>query len=167
MPPHGLQQYLMEMKDQGYALVGVEQTSNSKSLTEYHMPEKLVLVLGWVMLWRPLSLTVGWRGKLFLAHQNQHVSKPTWVKLQCNRHSKSALKSALKMEKLAPSEKHFLKAEPNRPFIRRIVSQVWWLINGQALQVYHFLPDFTESVPIFGTPHDHWHIPKVVHKRWE
>jgi len=52
-------------------------------------------------------LKVGWQGKNFLADQNQHVFKPTWVKLQCNRHSKSALKSVLKMAKLAPSEKRF------------------------------------------------------------
>ena len=51
----------------------------------------------------------GWmtRQIFFVADQNQHVFKPTWVKLQCNRHSKSALKSALKMVKLAPSEKRF------------------------------------------------------------
>ena len=52
----------------------------------------------------------GWMTRqLFLADQNQHVSRPTWVKLQYNRHSRSALKSVLKMAKLAPSEKTFLK----------------------------------------------------------
>ena len=52
----------------------------------------------------------GWMTRqIFLADQNQHVSKPTWVKLQCNRHSRSALKSVLKMAKLALSEKTFLK----------------------------------------------------------
>ena len=55
------------------------------------------------------NLKVGWWGKFFLADQNQHVSKSTRVKLQCNRHSKSALKSVVKMEKLAPSEKLFEK----------------------------------------------------------
>jgi len=55
----------------------------------------------------PARLKVGWRGRFLLADQNQHVSKPTWVKLQCNRHSRSALKSVLKMAKLAPSEKRF------------------------------------------------------------
>ena len=44
-----------------------------------------------------------------MADQNQHVSKPTSVRLQCNRHNRSALKSVLKMAKLAPSEKMFLK----------------------------------------------------------
>ena len=99
-------------------------------------------------------LKVGWRGKFFLTDQNQHVSKPTWVKLQCNRHSRSTLKSVLKIAKLAPSEKNvFKRTEPNRPFI-----WVWWLVNGQALKVDRFLPGFPESVPIFGTPHNHWHI---------
>jgi len=111
-----------------------------------------------------IGLKVGWRGKFFLADQNQHVSKPTSVKLQCNRYSRSALKSVLKMAKLAPSEKNVFKwAEPNRPFIWHIISQVGWLVNG----VDRFLPGFTESVPIFGTPRNHWHIPKVVHKCWE
>jgi len=55
------------------------------------------------------GLKVGWRGKFFLAYQNQHVSKPTWVKLQCNRHSRSVLKYVLKIAKLAPYEKRFLK----------------------------------------------------------
>jgi len=41
----------------------------------------------------------GWMRQIFLADQNQHVSKPTRVKLQCNRHSRSALKSVLKMAK--------------------------------------------------------------------
>ena len=54
-------------------------------------------------------LKVGWRGKFFLADQNQHVSKPTWDKLQCNRHSRSVLKAVLKMANLAPSEKTLLK----------------------------------------------------------
>jgi len=56
--------------------------------------------------------------QIFLAGQNQHVSKPTGVKLLCNRHSRGALKSVLKMAKLAPSEKRFFKkAGPNRPVI--------------------------------------------------
>ena len=54
----------------------------------------------------------GWMTRqIFFGDQNQHVLKPNWVKLQCNRHSRSALKSVLKMAKLAPSEKtcFFLK----------------------------------------------------------
>ena len=52
----------------------------------------------------------GWMTRrFFLAYQNQHVSKPTWVKLQCTGHSTSTLKSMLKMAKLASSEKHFKK----------------------------------------------------------
>ena len=39
------------------------------------------------------NLKVGWRGKFFWADQNQHVSKPTQVKLQWNGHSRRALKS--------------------------------------------------------------------------
>jgi len=55
-------------------------------------------------------LIKGWMTRQFaLADQNQHVSKSTWVKLQCNRHSRSALKSVLKMTRLSPSEKSFLK----------------------------------------------------------
>jgi len=107
----------------------------------------------WHIQW---TLKVGWRGETY------------WLKLQCNRHSRSAPKSVLKMAKLAPSEKNvFKRGEPNRPFIWRIISQVGWLVNGQALKVDRFLPGFTESVPIFGTPHNHWHIPKAVHKSWE
>ena len=110
----------------------------------------------------------GWMTRqIFLADQNQHVSKPTWVKLQCNRHSRSALKSVLRWQNWHSLKNVFKRAEPDRPFIWRITSQVWWLVNGQALIVDRFLPGFTESVPIFGTPHNHWHIPKVVHKRWE
>jgi len=62
---------------------------------------------------------------------------------------------------------HYKGSTSVTQLVVRYLSQVWWLVNGQALKVDHFVPDFTESVPIFGTPHDHWHIPKVVHKRWE
>jgi len=54
----------------------------------------------------PESLKVGCRDN-FLAYQNQHISKPTRVKLYCNGHSRNALKSMLKFAKLAPSEKRF------------------------------------------------------------
>ena len=94
------------------------------------------------------ALKVGWRGKFFLADQNQHVSKPTWVKLQCNRHSRSALKS---VQNWNPVKNVFKKAEPNRPFIWCIISQVWWLVNGRALKVDHFLPGFTECPNIWDT----------------
>jgi len=69
----------------------------------------------------------GWKTRQgnFLAYQNQHVSKPTWVKWQCNGHSRSGLKSKLKMAKLPPSENH----------LWRIISRAWWLGNGQALKI--------------------------------
>ncbi|XP_077991502.1 tRNA (guanosine(18)-2'-O)-methyltransferase TARBP1-like [Glandiceps talaboti] len=41
-----LKTYLLEMKKQGYSLVGVEQTANSICLTEYKFPEKTLLILG-------------------------------------------------------------------------------------------------------------------------
>ena len=69
-------------------------------------------------------LKVGWRGTFSLADQNQHIPKPTWVKLQCNGHSRSVLKSVLKMAKLAPYKNILKKAEPNRPFIWRIISKL-------------------------------------------
>ena len=42
-----------------------------------------------------------------MTRQNYFGSKPTGVKLQRNTKSKSAFKSVLKMEKLAPSEERF------------------------------------------------------------
>jgi len=77
----------------------------------------------------------GWMRQIFMADQNQHVSKPTWVKSQCNRHSGSALKSVSKMAKLARSEKLFKKAESNQPFMWRVISQVWWLVNARHLKL--------------------------------
>jgi len=41
-----LEEYLMEVKQQGYSLVGVEQTAHSKCLTSYKFPLKTVLLLG-------------------------------------------------------------------------------------------------------------------------
>ncbi|XP_013402839.1 probable methyltransferase TARBP1 [Lingula anatina] len=46
VPPHKLQTYLTEMQSEGYTLVGVEQTANSVSLTEYEFPTKTLLLLG-------------------------------------------------------------------------------------------------------------------------
>jgi len=66
-----------------------------------------------------------------------------------------------------PLKNVFKRAEPNWQFMWRIISQVWWLVNGQALNVDHFLAGCTESVPIFGTPNNLCHIPKIVHKRAE
>ena len=49
------------MKEQGYHLVGAEQTANSKCLTEYSFPKKTVLLLGYVFLLlytRQLTMTI-------------------------------------------------------------------------------------------------------------
>ena len=46
--PNDLRRYLLQMRDvDGYTLVGAEQTSGSACLTEYHFPEKTLLLLGY------------------------------------------------------------------------------------------------------------------------
>ncbi|XP_072030160.1 probable methyltransferase TARBP1 [Amphiura filiformis] len=44
--PNDLRKYLETMRHDGYTLVGVEQTANSKNLTEYCFPERTLLLLG-------------------------------------------------------------------------------------------------------------------------
>ncbi|KZC03901.1 putative methyltransferase TARBP1, partial [Dufourea novaeangliae] len=44
--PHQLSKYLLEKKDMGWSLVGVEQTANSKSLLNMKFKKKSILVLG-------------------------------------------------------------------------------------------------------------------------
>ena len=44
--PIKLASYLKEMRSNGYHLVGVEQTANSKMIGQYNFPQKTVLVLG-------------------------------------------------------------------------------------------------------------------------
>ncbi|EZA56834.1 putative methyltransferase TARBP1 [Ooceraea biroi] len=44
--PHELQEYLLEKKNAGWSLIGVEQTANSVNLVETKFMEKTVLVLG-------------------------------------------------------------------------------------------------------------------------
>ena len=44
--PRHLEVYLKEMKGKGYRLVGIEQTTNSKSLEDYKFQEKTLLLLG-------------------------------------------------------------------------------------------------------------------------
>lgn len=44
--PRHLDVYLMEMRSNGYRLVGIEQTANSKSLQEYEFQGKTLLLLG-------------------------------------------------------------------------------------------------------------------------
>jgi len=39
--------YLLDMKSDGYSLVGAEQTVNGQSLTHFEFPRKTVLVLGY------------------------------------------------------------------------------------------------------------------------
>ena len=47
VPAQCLSDYLLEMKqDYGYTVVGAEQSTNSKSLKDYHMPAKTLLLLG-------------------------------------------------------------------------------------------------------------------------
>jgi len=46
VPENELGQFLEDKKNEGWALLGVEQTANSKSLTEYKFPKKSVLLLG-------------------------------------------------------------------------------------------------------------------------
>lgn len=41
-----LKSYLLSMRHEGYTLIGVEQTANSKTLTSYEFPEKSLLLLG-------------------------------------------------------------------------------------------------------------------------
>ncbi|KAG8223604.1 hypothetical protein J437_LFUL004128 [Ladona fulva] len=44
--PFMLAQYLKSMKEGGYALIGAEQTSNSKRLNDFKFPKKCLLLLG-------------------------------------------------------------------------------------------------------------------------
>ena len=44
--PTDLYEYLCGMQEQGYSIIGVEQTSQSTSLEEYTFPKKTVLLLG-------------------------------------------------------------------------------------------------------------------------
>ena len=48
--------FLGKMKKEGYTLIGLEQTSNSKSITEYKFPEDICLVLGTEKTGIPLSI---------------------------------------------------------------------------------------------------------------
>eukprot|EP00057_Strongylocentrotus_purpuratus_P028311 XP_011682785.1 PREDICTED: probable methyltransferase TARBP1 [Strongylocentrotus purpuratus] len=44
--PSDLKDYMIEMKKHGYTLVGVEQTANSQSLTDFKFPQRTMLLLG-------------------------------------------------------------------------------------------------------------------------
>ncbi|CAE1170624.1 TRM3 [Acanthosepion pharaonis] len=46
VPSEYLQNFLIEKQRDGYALVGAEQTANSRCLTDYEFPMKTVLILG-------------------------------------------------------------------------------------------------------------------------
>lgn len=50
-----LEEYLRDIKQQGYSLVGVEQTAQSKCLTSYKFPLRTVLLLGYANI---VGLTV-------------------------------------------------------------------------------------------------------------
>lgn len=43
-----LTDFLQVKKSEGYCIVGVEQTANSRSLQDYRFPEKTLLLLGCV-----------------------------------------------------------------------------------------------------------------------
>ena len=45
-----LREYLLSMRGQGYSLVGVEQTAQSKCITKYQFQRRTVLVLGYVCM---------------------------------------------------------------------------------------------------------------------
>ena len=44
--PGMLKDYLLQKRQEGYTLVGAEQTANSISLTDYQFPFKTLLLLG-------------------------------------------------------------------------------------------------------------------------
>lgn len=44
--PVQLTDFLQAKKNEGYCIVGVEQTANSQSLQHYQFPEKTLLLLG-------------------------------------------------------------------------------------------------------------------------
>jgi hypothetical protein len=46
VPVKYLKTYLLEMKYNGYILVGLEQTANSIQMNEFKFPENSVLILG-------------------------------------------------------------------------------------------------------------------------
>ena len=46
-----LMSYLLEMKSDGYSLIGAEQTVNGRSLREFQFPKKTALVLGYFYLY--------------------------------------------------------------------------------------------------------------------
>ena len=45
-PPDKLPAFLMKLKQEGYTLVGLEQTMSSKMLGKVELPKKMALVLG-------------------------------------------------------------------------------------------------------------------------
>lgn len=45
--PVQLAEFLQVQKNEGYCIVGVEQTANSRSLQDYQFPEKTLLILGY------------------------------------------------------------------------------------------------------------------------
>ncbi|XP_063958767.1 probable methyltransferase TARBP1 [Lytechinus pictus] len=44
--PGDLKDYMIELREHGYTLVGVEQTANSQSLTDFKFPQRTMLLLG-------------------------------------------------------------------------------------------------------------------------
>jgi tRNA G18 (ribose-2'-O)-methylase SpoU len=46
VPETELLAYMQDLKSEGYTLLGVEQTANSKNLISYNFPERCALLLG-------------------------------------------------------------------------------------------------------------------------
>lgn len=54
--PHNLKEYLLSLKEEGYTLVGAEQTDDSHKLTDYVFPKKSALLLGHEKEGMPVNL---------------------------------------------------------------------------------------------------------------
>ncbi len=49
VPVRLLREYLLQKQEEGYSLVGAEQTTNSVCLTQHRFPRKTLLLLGCVL----------------------------------------------------------------------------------------------------------------------
>ena len=56
MSPRLLEGYLLQLRGQGYSLLGLEQTSQSQPLHEFQFPERCALLLGKEKLGIPTEL---------------------------------------------------------------------------------------------------------------
>lgn len=69
MKPVELTDFLQVKKSEGYCIVGVEQTANSRSLQHYQFPEKTLLLLGYYTFKYCLTIT---KTAIGLADQSMH-----------------------------------------------------------------------------------------------